>query len=520
MIKYRDKFSSDFSLRKRKIDIYFYSAVVGVFAGLVIVAYRLSITFFENLRLKYSPLILTSYPLLAIWLLISIFCGIIVALLIKFAPLIKGSGIPQIKAALLRKVALNWKRELPTKLAGGSIALGIGFSLGREGPSIQLGALVGDAVTKVTKKTDYSRYLVTAGAAAGISAAFNAPLAGVLFCIEELHHNITPIMLTSSLISAFCADVVMNFFYGKTPVFSIHLLHILPLELYPSTILLIGIFSGIIGSIFNRLLVLFQNLYKRIIPDEFIRIVSAFFIVALTSIFFPLLSGGGERVIESIGKSGFPFIFILSILAGKILFTLFSYSSGVPGGIFMPMLAIGASVGAVANLFLSSWGIPDNYYNNYILLGMVGFFTAVVRAPITGAVLITEMGGNFSHFPAFILVSVIASIVSEIFRTSPIYDSLLKQTIPDNLMTDNPEPTVLHIPVYDGSIIANSDDVQKILPDSCILVSIERGNTEYYPRNVISISAGDILHIVVEKGMAQPLKKELLSLSGPASIDQ
>ncbi len=172
---------------RQKTFIYSGGALVGVLTGLTVVVYRAVISFLEKSRDSSLAKIHESPIGLFCWLGIAILAGSLTAFLIKRSPLIKGSGIPQVKAFLAKKVVFDWKRELPFKFIGGSLALGAGLSLGREGPSIQLGALVGSSIDTVTGNRDYGRYFVTAGAAAGISAAFNAPLAGVLFCIEELH---------------------------------------------------------------------------------------------------------------------------------------------------------------------------------------------------------------------------------------------------------------------------------------------------------------------------------------------
>ncbi|GAB1457337.1 hypothetical protein MASR2M48_26450 [Spirochaetota bacterium] len=390
---------SEFSHQRKKVDIYAYSIVVGVLAGLTIVAYRKLIVVLEESRHSLIHDADTYIPHILLWLAVAGVIGLAVSFLVKMAPYIKGSGIPQVKASLMRRIFPVWKKELPFKFVGGSLALGVGFSLGREGPSIQLGALIGEALSDISDRAEYKRYLVTAGAAAGISAAFNAPLAGVLFCIEELHKNISPTMLTSSLIASFCANAVMWAFFGNVPVFGIVLDAVLPLQQYFPAILFIGVVSGIIGSLFNRGILAFQTAYKRIAPNQHLRIVSAFMIVALFGLFFPMLTGGGDKLIDTLSSGGQALWPLLALLVGKMVFTLFCYSSGTPGGIFLPMLAIGALLGAASNTMLLSIGLPSGFLENYILIGMVGFFTAVVRAPITGAVLITEMAGSFAHFP-------------------------------------------------------------------------------------------------------------------------
>ncbi len=513
----RSSIASEFSHQRKKIDIYACSVLVGILSGLIIVGYRTAISLLEERRVSFLRSARGSWPLLAAWLALATAVGLSVAFLIKRSPYIKGSGIPQVKASLMRRIHPDWKKELPGKFVGGSLALGVGFSLGREGPSIQLGALTGGAVSDAIGRSEYKRYLVTAGAAAGISAAFNAPLAGVLFCVEELHKNISPTMLTSSLIASFCANAVMWAFYGNSPVFGITLNNVLPLNLYFTAILFIGVLSGVAGSLFNRGLLAFQAAYKRACANETLRVVSAFLAVATVSVVAPVLTGGGDKLIAAVGAGGFALWPILALLAGKMVFTLFSYASGTPGGIFLPMLAIGALLGALSNSLLASVGIASGYLENFILIGMVGFFTAVVRAPITGAVLITEMAGSFAHFPAFILVSVIAALMSGILKTKPIYDSLLVQIAPEPLKSESSRPVILHIPVLEGSILETCTHVQERLPEGCILVSVEHGEEDIYPHADLDIQPGDILRIVVESGKAHELKERLIGLGQASS---
>lgn len=514
----RSGFASEFSNKRKRTDIYAYSVIVGIVTGLIVVSYRSAISFLEERRIDFLHGAASSVPVSLAWIAIAAAVGALVYLLVRAAPYIKGSGIPQVKASLMRRIQPLWKKELPFKFAGGSLALGVGFSLGREGPSIQLGALAGEAIGELARRSEYKRYLVTAGAAAGISAAFNAPLAGVLFCVEELHKNVSPTMLTSSLIASFCANAVMWTFYGNSPVFGISLASTLPLNLYFSAILFIGVVSGALGSLFNRGLLAFQAAYKRIAPNDALRLVSAFAAVAAVSLLVPALAGGGDKIIASIGQAHMTLWPVAALLVGKMAFTLFSYASGAPGGIFLPMLAIGALIGAFSTSLFEAIGIPSVYLMNYVLIGMVGFFTAVVRAPITGAVLITEMAGSFAHFPAFILVSVIASLVSGILKTKPIYDSLLAQIAPERSTAQNSRPTILHIPVLEGSILETCARAQESLPAGCILVSVERGEEDLFPSAGLDILPGDVLHIVVEKGSAHSLKERLIAL-GQAHAD-
>ncbi len=501
----------------RRITIYMESTLVGILSGLIIVLYRLAIVSLQDARTALMPAITGSWVTIALWLLIAAGLGLLTAFMVRGAPNIKGSGIPQVKAFLMRRINFRWHRELPFKFAGGTLALGAGMSLGREGPSIQLGALVGTAVGQLSRREDDTRFLVTAGAAAGISAAFNAPLAGVLFCIEELHRNVSPTMLTSALIASFCANIVVLLSFGTAPVFGITLVQVLPVQLYFSTILFIGVLTGILGSLFNTGLLHLQTAYRRLIPHESIRIVSAFVIAAAVSMMLPAITGGGDHLIASLVRAEFPVAMLVFILLLKLIFTLVSYGSGAPGGIFLPMLALGAVAGAIAQAVFQSLGITTGYLNNFMLLGMVGFFTAVVRAPITGAVLITEMAGSFAHFPAFILVSVISSFVAIAMKSRPIYDSLLARIAPGCQDDERSRPVTLRIPLSEGSVLDSMERVCALLPEGCILTAIERGEEELYPGQNLALHPGDVLHVVVELGKAHRLKEQLLTLGQPSA---
>ncbi len=491
--------------------IYLFAALTGAVSGLITVAYRYAIRQAEIFRQTFVQQNPAVYKIL-IWIALALTAGIVTAILVRTSPLIRGSGIPQVKAFLFRRVYFRWKKELPFKFLGGTLALGAGLSLGREGPSIQLGALAGSALEDLFHIPDYRRYLVTAGAAAGISAAFNAPLAGVLFCIEELHRSFSPVMLTVTMISSFIANIVMWLFFGIRPIFGITVVEALPLKYYFSIILGIGILTGILGSLFDVGLLHFQKLYKRFVPNESIRVISAFAVAAIVSIVYPQITGGGNHVVSADYLSVMPFALIALMLVGKFVFTLFSYASGVPGGIFLPMLAIGAINGGFVYAVLGKMGYHMDYLPNYILLGMTGFFVAVVRAPITGAVLITEMAGSFTHFPAFILVSIVAALTANILKTKPIYDSLLAQIPPMKPEQVEHAAITLHIPFMEGSRIHTVSDLREHMPTDSILVCIMRGEERLYPYLSMEIVPGDEALIEVDQRLAHLLKEDLLKL--------
>ncbi|MBP3931517.1 MAG: chloride channel protein, partial [Peptostreptococcaceae bacterium] len=190
---------------------------------------------FEKIYIKARENII----LIPLIFLILIILGYIVAKQVKKEPMISGSGIPQVEGILTRRLKMNWFRILYNKFIGGLICLGVGLSVGREGPSVQMGACIGEGVSKNLKKLENEeKYLITSGASAGLSAAFNAPLSGVMFALEEAHKNFSPLVLLSAMIASLTADFVSKQFFGIIPSLRFEGMISLPLKYYWTLIIL------------------------------------------------------------------------------------------------------------------------------------------------------------------------------------------------------------------------------------------------------------------------------------------
>jgi len=220
---------------------------VGVVTGLVVSFFRLSLQYAESLRgsvLRVAEsggkgLVLALF-LLAVLYAVVWFCS-------RKVPLCSGSGIPQVKGEMLGKIEQNWWQVILAKYFGGVAAIGAGLSLGREGPSIQLGAMVGKGFSRLTgKMRTEEKLLMTCGAGAGLSGAFCAPMAGVVFALEELHKNFSTEILLTTMAASVASDFVSSYLFGLTPVFGIHVDTMLPLEKY-WLVLILGVILGAFG---------------------------------------------------------------------------------------------------------------------------------------------------------------------------------------------------------------------------------------------------------------------------------
>ena len=500
-----------------RLVIFLESIAIGVLTGIVVVAFRYCLNQAYYLRKAvYSYLAAGEWWKVLIWVLIIIVSGLIIGMLIHRYPIIRGSGIPQIKGALLRQVKLNWFPEMLLKFFGGILGVGLGLSLGREGPSVQLGAYVGKGFFSLAKRPPLERkYLLTSGAAAGLTAAFNAPLAGVIFVLEELHKNFSSLLLLCSMAASVAANMVAGKFFGLKPVFQFHAIAVLPLKYY-HFLLLFGIFCGLSGDVFKKGLYAFQDFYTRLKIPVVLRPVMALAASIPIGFFLIEATGGGHHLIESLFIAPRTLSFLLIVLAVKFLFTLFSYGSGAPGGIFLPLLVLGALIGKICGTLLFQWGwIEEQFVMNFLILGMAAFFTSVVRAPVTGAVLILEMSGTFNHFMGLIFICVVAYVITDIIKSRAVYDVLLDKLLlrnPQLLQGKRDKRVILEVPVMAGSVLENRELREVDWPDEVLIIGIARGEKELIPDGKTEIHGGDILHILSSEEDAVNNKRILLSL--------
>lgn len=404
---------------------------VGLVGGFVVLLYRVALNFAGNWLLKSLSYIKGNPLRCAVWFLVLAGLAWIVGRLVKWEPMISGSGIPQVEGEVAGRLSQNWKRVLPAKFAGGFLCMLGGLSLGREGPSIQLGAMAGQGISRALGRSKREeKFLMTCGASAGLSAAFHAPLAGMMFAVEEIHKEFSIPILLPVMTASVTADYIASHILGLDPVFRFQITEYLPQNYYWMLILL-GILVGISGVFYNWGMLKAQVLYRKLpFLKETGRLLIAFLTAGVLGLVMPSVLGSGSGLIVSLTKGEMVLGMVVLTLVVKFLFSAVSFGSGAPGGIFFPLLILGALLGAVfAMTGAEFFGLDPVYINNFVLLGMTGFFTAIVRAPLTGIILLFEMSGSISQMLSLSIVSVTAYIVATLMRSEPIYDSLLKRIL-------------------------------------------------------------------------------------------
>ena len=413
---------------------------VGIAAGLSVGAFRyllaVSGAFRQGLCEAVSiaaaqgrwlwPILYMSAFFIIAWLL---------AKIVAREPMCTGSGIPQVKGVLMGKMSMNWASVLVAKIAGGVLAIGAGMSLGREGPSVQLGACAGQGIGHLSQSFHRgleARNLLVAGAGAGLAAAFNAPLAGVIFGLEELQRTFSAAALLVSITAAVTATAVTGLFFGSSPVFSLGYLLPMPLDML-GWLAGLGLFVGTLGRMFNPSLLWAQDFYERLGLKGMYKPLLPLLLAACLGFVLPEILGGGSHLVDALAVESYSLAFLCLLFAGKFLFTMLCFGSGVPGGIFLPMLVLGALGGAIfGNVLVAAGLFPAMYLPDMIVFGMAAYFAVVVKSPVTGSVLIMEMTGSFQHMLALLIVSLSAYAVADLTGGRPVYAELLGRMLRRN----------------------------------------------------------------------------------------
>ena len=484
---------------------------VGILSGLVVVLFRLLLEHGEDLRQRILALAAGHPWGVLFWLFGLALAAVIVCLLLRWEPYISGSGIPQVEAEMLGLADPCWWRVLLAKISGGLLSVGCGLSLGREGPSIQLGAMAAKGFSRLAGRSrTEERILLTCGAGAGLAAAFNAPFAGVLFALEEIHKNFTPEILLSAMSSAIAADFVSRNVFGLAPVFNLQTPALMPLGSYWHMILL-GLLLGALGVVYNRTIALAQDLYQHI-PTRLLRLLLPFLTAGALGFLFPAVLGGGHQLVQEISAGSWLPAMLCLLFVVKFLFSMLSFGSGAPGGIFLPLLVLGALIGAVyyyaAATFLP---LPEGALANFIILGMAGYFSAIVRAPITGIILISEMTGSFSHLLTLSIVSLCAYLVPDLLHCPPIYDQLRHRMLLRQQLHAETEKVLVTSVITHGAV-ADGRRVSEIeWPAGCLVVSLIRDGKESIPKGDTRLQAEDRILLLCDEAETAAAH-EMLSL--------
>lgn len=405
--------------------------IVGAASGLVGAGFRLALAAAD--RFRDASIAWSHNWKFAGFLCIGVGCAGAVSLAAwlvrRFSPYAAGSGIPQVEAILSDELAPPPPRLLFVKFFGGLLAIGSGLALGREGPSVQMGAAIAHVLARMSRRRWLDcKVMIAAGAGAGLATAFNAPIAGAIFVLEELMRRFETRTAIAALGASAAAIAVARAILGPAPDFQVGPLAYIGVQIWP-LVVISGVTAGLAGALYNRMLLGTLAAMDRLSrwPVE-IRGAVIGAAVGTLAWFAPGLVGGGDATTQRTLTDGamlsmVPLTFLLRFGLGAV-----SYVAATPGGLFAPILVLGAQLGLVCGV-LCRIAFPDMNLDPtaFAVIGMAAFFTGVVQAPVTGIVLVTEMTASFTMLLPMIAACFAAMLVPNLLGGAPIYDSLRKR---------------------------------------------------------------------------------------------
>ncbi|MFZ1362440.1 MAG: H(+)/Cl(-) exchange transporter ClcA [Candidatus Nanopelagicales bacterium] len=408
------------------------AVAAGALTGVIGAAFRQGLVWLDEHRLA-SIENLSQWPAVG-WIVPVIASGLAVAIaryLVTLGPEAGGSGVQYVEASVRKQIVPSRFRTIPIKFFGGLLAIGSGLALGREGPTVQMGATIGSEVADKMRLTEDDQLTMQASAAgAGLAVAFNAPLGGSVFVLEELTKSIRLRLAIVTLLAAGTAVAVMRLIIGNNPDYSVGPnLDYAPWQLV--LFFVFGLLAGLLSTYYNKTVIACIAIFDhfRSIPI-LVRAAIVGAAVGLLCWFAPTMAGGGDNITQNILYGTYPVLLLVGILILRWFLGSVSYSVGAPGGLFAPLLVLGAAAGAIFGGALAQL-FPDAGINpvSFALVGMSSFFVGVVRTPLTGILLVVEMTAVSSQVIPMMIAAVGVVFVTTLLRSEPIYDTLRHQLI-------------------------------------------------------------------------------------------
>ena len=503
------------------------SLLIGLLVGVVVSLYRLLLDFLETSAFSMYDFIrkesLWIVPMFILLLLVALLVGRIM----KAQPHCCGSGSAEVKNLIAGRSSYSWWKVLIAKILGSGIATAGGLALGREGPCIQLGACIAQGVgDKFSRLSTEKKVLIASGAGAGMGAALNAPLAGVMFVVEEIFRYFSPLILLSALTAAVSAQFVCRSIFGIEPVLEFTVDSAIPLADF-WVLIVVGLVIGLAGALYNFVLLKARTAYlsfRWLTLSR--RPVIPFLCAGILALVMPEVLCAGHAVFNIIDQPN-DLGYLWLLLAVKFVFVMICLGSTTPGGDLFPLLAVGAIIGSIlATIAINYWGFAPEYYFHFIVLAMAGFFTSIVGAPITAIVLLMEMTGSFPLLLSLSVVCLISYVVTDLLSRTAVYrqaDAELKRRVdvqPAAVEKSQPraeqDKLTTELIVHFDSPAAGKLAGELVLPAHCLLVSIRRGDQMLIPKGDTRIAPGDYLLFISERydDDNKEIYQQLLQLTG------
>lgn len=520
------------------LNLFCMSVLTGLFAGVVVTLYNILMSIGEHTAEQYYELLVLNPAFIPVLFVGLIAGAILIGTVVRFVPMVRGSGIPQIEGAARGVIRFKWYVTMCTMFAASLACVFMGYPAGAEGPSLEIGGCCGSATGTLLKRNHMTKRLqIAAGSSAGLAVAFNAPITGVVFALEEAFRSFSPQVFICATISVVTALVTRNvlrpalsfgaFTFGTGYAFegfvfnSFDALSYLYLAIAALITSLVGVgfYYGMFAlkKVFKKITFL-KGAGKYVIPFV---LAGAFGLISLYSL------GGGHSFIESLSTGGtgeieITHVFGTGLIVSLLIITLFrfilavmSMSCGVPCGVFIPMLSIGAGCGALLSLAFQSAGMDGALSDYFVIICMAAFFTCVVKAPITGIVMVFELTGQFKFFMPALVGIAIGYLIGFLFRTDAIYEKSLQGFIAEEKLYANVKHVRRRLLVAEGSK-ADGKPVRSIIwPDNGLVVArTDLDGKQSVPDGETVLGAGESIVFECETNDENELNQYLAEIVG------
>ncbi len=508
-----------------------FGSITGILTAIIVTIYKLCAKYVINMSERGYEL-LRSYPYLIPIVLAALF-GVAFgyALCYKKLPNIRGGGIPMSIGILRGLITFKWLRNLIGTFTLSLATFLIGVPLGNEGPSVQIGTAIGrGSVLPFSKKhRAWDRYSMTGGACAGFSTATGAPISGIMFAIEEAHQRISPMIIIVSCVSVMFARLTTELI---SPIVGVSVdlfpeMSVITLKIRDIWIpLVVGIAMGLLAVLFLKLYKLINTLINKKlkhVPRQY----KIFVVFALTLILgvvsYSFISTGHHLILELFNGNIAIYMLVLILLARAVL-TICANSSSITGGIFLPILSLGALLSSLLGRIMQElFGISQEYYTIILILGITACISSMMKTPLTAIFFAVEALSCYNNIVYVIAVSAIAFVITEIFEAKSIPDTVLDTRIEEQ--NDGKEKKVIDTFVtVQKNAFAIGKQIRDIFwPSNLFVLSLKHDETkkaEVDEHGGKEIREGDLLHVRYSTFDEVATREELFAIVGEQSMEE
>ena len=489
--KYRRKLNNYLSyIRHTLLPIVVYGIAIGLVTGAVVWAYSLAVEFLSEKSVAIYTYVKAHPSFIPLLFAGLTAVGVLSYVNVKLTPEVKGSGVPYAEGIMRGLLPLKWLQTFFAMLFGSCLSFFAGLPLGSEGPSVLLGGCIGQGINEIGGKKKQSRYAwrrqsVTGGASAGFAVAFNAPLAGIIFALEEGHKRFSPIILLPAASSIIVASITANLLTSLTGhgidnvVFTEFAGATAPTISQTGYLVLLGLTMGIFSVLFSLCLNAFTNLAGKTPVPLWLKILAAFILTGAVGLYATDALGGGAGIIRKTATLSFEWKTLLVLLAIKLFTIIFCSANGVTGGLFIPILSVGAMFGGLMAKLLVSMGMGEEYYNTIVLICMCAFLGGVMRSPVTAIVLVIEMTGQLtSVLWATCLVILLSYFIIELFNIEPIYDNALGSLLKKRFAGKRRKLIECEVEIENGAFAVNRSVRDILWPANTLVIKVKHTDAE------------------------------------------